>query len=81
MAFPVRACALVGRFVDPRVAESVNALLPLLQKRKIQVLVSEDAVFLTEVRGVVRVPESPGLGMQLDESKVESQRIVRWTQD
>jgi NAD+ kinase len=57
MAFPVRACALVGRFVDPRVAESVNALLPLLQKRKIQVLVSEDAVFLTEVRGVVRVPE------------------------
>ena len=27
MAFPVRACALVGRFADPRVAESVNALL------------------------------------------------------
>ena len=27
MTFPVRACAVVGRFVDSRVAESVNALL------------------------------------------------------
>ncbi len=57
MPFPVRACALVGRFVDPRVAESVNALLLHLQERKIQVLVSEDAVFSGEIRGALRVPE------------------------
>ena len=49
MTFPVRACALVGRFVDPRVAESVNTLLTHLKERQIQVLVSEDAVFATEV--------------------------------
>lgn len=65
MAFPVRACALVGRFTDPRVAESVNALLSHLQERQIQVLVSEDAVFVTEVRGVVRVPE-PDIGKRID---------------
>jgi len=56
MAFPVRACALVGRFADPRVAESVNALVPHLQARQVQVLVSDDAPF--EGPGVVvRIPE------------------------
>ena len=30
-------------------------------------------------RGVVHIPETPGLGMDLDEAKIESQRIVRWT--
>jgi NAD+ kinase len=57
MAFPVRTCALVGNFVDPRVAESVNALLPHLEKRQVQVLVADDAIFVGDVRGVVRVPE------------------------
>jgi NAD+ kinase len=56
---------LVGRFVDPRVAESVNALLAHLKERQIQVLVSEDAVFATEVSGVVRVPESE-IGKRID---------------
>lgn len=65
MPFPVRACALVGRFTDPRVAESVNTLLPHLQARKIQVLVSEDAVFPDEVRGVVRTPERD-IGKRID---------------
>ena len=68
MAFPVRACALVGRFVDPRVAESVNALLSHLQERKIQVYVSDEAVFAsgTDVRNVVRAPEKEiGKGIDL----------------
>jgi len=30
-------------------------------------------------RGVVHIPETPGLGMDLDEAKIESQRLVRWT--
>ena len=30
-------------------------------------------------RGVVRIPDTPGLGMDLDEAKIESQRVVRWT--
>jgi L-alanine-DL-glutamate epimerase-like enolase superfamily enzyme len=29
--------------------------------------------------GVVSLPEEPGLGMTLDEAKIESQRLVRWT--
>jgi NAD+ kinase len=59
MAFPVRACAIVGRFVDPRVAESVTALLPHLKKRQVQVLVADDAVFTgnVDVSTVVRLPE------------------------
>src|SRR5256884_6354724 len=38
MAFPVRCCALVGRFEDPRIAESVSALLPHLAGRGVEVL-------------------------------------------
>jgi NAD+ kinase len=41
MAFPVRACALIGRFSDPRVAESVGLLLPHL-KARCQVLVIDN---------------------------------------
>ena len=33
---------------------------------------------LKPTAGVVRVPETPGLGMELDESRIESQRIVHW---
>jgi NAD+ kinase len=42
MAFPVRVCAFIGRFSDPRVAESVALLLPHLRARGIEVLVSEE---------------------------------------
>ncbi len=57
MAFPVRTCALVGRFADPRVAETVGALLPHLQGRGITVLVDEDAT-LPPGLAATRVPES-----------------------
>jgi NAD+ kinase len=45
--------------VDPRVAESVTALLPHLKKRQVQVLVADDAVFTgnVDVSTVVRLPE------------------------
>jgi len=56
MAFPVRTCALVGRFADPRIAESVAALLPHLAGRSVQVLVSEDAQLPPDAP-VKRVPE------------------------
>jgi len=57
MAFPVRLCALVGRFSDPRVAESVNALIPHLLSRQVQVLVSEETSFADNSPGIVRMPE------------------------
>src|SRR3984893_5371768 len=57
MAFPVRCCALVGRFTDPRIAESVSALLPHLASRGVRVLVSEDATLAAGLAGVVRVAE------------------------
>ena len=57
MAFPVRCCALVGRFADPRIAESVSALLPHLASRGVRVLVSEDATLAAGVAGIVRVAE------------------------
>lgn len=55
MAFPVRTCALVGRFSDPRIAESVAALLPHLASRGVTVLVSEDAQVSSPL--ATRVPE------------------------
>jgi NAD+ kinase len=57
MAFPVRTCALVGRFADPRIAESMAALLPHLASRRVEVLVSEDAD-LDARAPVTRVAES-----------------------
>jgi len=56
MAFPVRTCALVGRFSDPRIAESVGTLLPQLQSRGVHVLVNDDAE-LPRNAPVTRVPE------------------------
>jgi len=56
MAFPVRVCALVGRFTDARVAETVNALLPHLKSRGVEVLLSESAPGI-DATGVTRVPE------------------------
>ena len=57
MALPVRSCALVGRFADARVAETVNALLPHLHSRGVEVLLSE-AVPGSEALGASIVPEA-----------------------
>jgi NAD+ kinase len=58
MAFPVRACALIGRFSDPRVAESVGALLPHLKSRAAQVLVIDNGELPDWLNGdVVRLSE------------------------
>jgi NAD+ kinase len=57
MAFPVRTCALVGRFADPRVAESLGTLLPHLARRGVRVLVSESAELDVPAADVARVPE------------------------
>jgi NAD+ kinase len=43
MAFPVRTCALVGRFADARVAESVATLVPHLAAAGVTVLVHSHA--------------------------------------
>jgi len=56
MAFPVRTCALVGRFADPRIAESLWTLLPHLANRGVRVLVSAAEPEVPGA-GVVRVPE------------------------
>ena len=57
MAYPVRVCALIGRFTDARVAESAHALVPYLQSRQVEVLMSEDAPIGEEPTRVARVPE------------------------
>ncbi len=58
MAFPVRACALIGRFADPRVAESVGVLLPHLKSRGGDVLVIDDGNLPDWLNGdVIAVPE------------------------
>lgn len=58
MAFPVRACALIGRFSDPRVAESVGALLPHLKARGAKVLVIDNGDTPEWLNGdVTPVPE------------------------
>ena len=57
MAFPVRSCALVGRFADPRVAESLGTLLPHLASRGVRVLMSEADDHGVPAAGVTRVPE------------------------
>jgi NAD+ kinase len=57
MGFPVRVCALVGKFTDSRVAESAHALVPFLQSREVEVILSESAQIAEEPAGVARVPE------------------------
>ena len=57
MSFPVRLCALVGRFSDPRVAESVNALIPHLLSRQVKVIVSTETAYSGDAEGIVRMPE------------------------
>jgi NAD+ kinase len=55
MAFPVRTCALVGRFADARVAESVATLVPHLAAAGVTVLVHQDAAL--GPAAVTRIPE------------------------
>jgi NAD+ kinase len=43
MQKPIRTCALVGKFQDPRVAECATALVPELLARHLTVLVPQDA--------------------------------------
>jgi NAD+ kinase len=57
MGFPVRLCALVGRFPDPRVAESVGLLIPHLLSRQVKVIVSEETTYSGSDEGIVRMPE------------------------
>ena len=57
MAFPVRTCALVGRFEDPRIEDCVGTLLPHLSSRGVQVLVGEDDPLAATASEVTRVPE------------------------
>src|SRR5256885_6505094 len=58
MGFPVQRCALVGRFLDPRVAESVNVLIPHLLSRQIQVIISTETTYSGDEAGIVRMPEA-----------------------
>ena len=56
MSFPVRTCALVGRFADPQVAEPLGVLVPHLAARKIRVLVGAETPMPAVMAGVERVP-------------------------
>jgi NAD+ kinase len=42
MDSPIRSCALVANFGDPRVAECVTVLVPLLQERSLEVYAPDD---------------------------------------
>ena len=55
MAFPVRSCALICRFNDARVTETVNALMPHLKSHGVQVLLAEAAPSC-EAAGALRIP-------------------------
>jgi NAD+ kinase len=56
MALPAKACALIGRFSDARVAESALTLLPHLKQRGIRVYLPEgDPLVAPDL--VVRIPE------------------------
>ena len=58
MSFPVRVCAFVGRFTDPRVRESAVLLLPHLAARGVEVLVSEDLPAADGTAGIRAVDEA-----------------------
>jgi NAD+ kinase len=57
MALPAQACALIGRFSDPRVAESASTLLSHLKRRGIRALLPRDDPFNVPADLAVRVPE------------------------
>ena len=56
MALPAQACALIGRFSDPRVAESALTLLPHLHQRGVQALLPEDDPLDAPADQVTRIP-------------------------
>ena len=58
MALPAQACALIGRFSDPRVAESALALLPHLKKRGVRALLPESDPLMASAELADRVPEA-----------------------
>ena len=58
MVLPAQACALIGRFSDPRVAESALALLPHLKKRGIRALLPESDPLMASADLADRVPEA-----------------------
>jgi NAD+ kinase len=57
MALPAQACALIGRFSDPRVAESALILLPHLKKRGVRALLPEFDPLVAPDNLVERLPE------------------------
>ncbi len=64
MALPVRTCALVGRFMDSRVAESADALLVHLATRHVTVLVTDTAAIFHGTANATADPvagSAPGL--------------------
>jgi len=58
MQKPIRTCALVGKFQDPRVAECAAALVPELLGRQLTVLAPQDATASSAPAGVSIVPLS-----------------------
>jgi NAD+ kinase len=52
MQKPIRTCALVGRFQDPRVAECALALVPALRARQLTVLALQDSTAVDAPEGV-----------------------------
>jgi NAD+ kinase len=57
MSFPVRSCALVGRFADPRIADCLSTLVPHLAGRGIEVLVSASDTLASAAKDAAVVPE------------------------
>ncbi len=57
MALPAQACALIGRFSDPRVAESGLTLLPHLKKRGVRAFLPDTDLPDAPADLVTRVPE------------------------
>ena len=57
MALPAQACALIGRFSDPRVAESALTLLPHLKKRGVRALLPEADPLDAPADLAARIPE------------------------
>lgn len=66
MAFPVRTCALVGRFTDPQVAEPLGLLVPHLASRQVAVLVGTDTPLPHDAPGPIEHVASDEIGRRAD---------------
>ncbi|MGH8232389.1 MAG: NAD(+)/NADH kinase [Steroidobacteraceae bacterium] len=53
---PIRTCALIGKFQDPRVSECAGALVKEMLSRKLTVLAPDDATAASAPDGVVVTP-------------------------